>query len=311
MEAVAVTLPRPRGLTLRTLSLPALGPGDLLVDTRWSGVSTGTEKLLWAGRMPPFPGLGYPLVPGYESVGEVIDAGADAQHRIGDRVFVPGATCWTDARSLFGGTASRLVTPAARAITVPASLGLSATLLALAATAHHALAGGPAPDLVIGHGVLGRLLARLVVAWGGAAPTVWETMPSRRLDGTAPGAIDPAEDPRRDYRVICDASGDPAILDVAIARLARGGEIVLAGFYEAPLSFAFPPAFMREARIRVAAEFLPDDVRAVLALVAGGRLSLDGLVTHVRPADTAEDAYPIAFEDPACLKMVLDWKGTA
>ena len=40
-----------------------------------------------------------------------------------------------------------------------------------------------------------------------------------------------------------------------IARLAPGGEIVLAGFYSAPLSFVFPPAFMREARIRVAAEW--------------------------------------------------------
>jgi myo-inositol-1(or 4)-monophosphatase len=34
-----------------------------------SGISTGTERLLWDGTMPPFPGLGYPLVPGYETVG--------------------------------------------------------------------------------------------------------------------------------------------------------------------------------------------------------------------------------------------------
>ena len=48
-------------------------------------------------------------------------------------------------------------------------------------------------------------------------------------------------------------SGDAAILDTLVARLAPGGEIVLAGFYAEPLAFAFPPAFMREARIRVAA----------------------------------------------------------
>ena len=34
------------------------------MDVEWSGISTGTERLLWSGRMPPFPGLGYPLVPG-------------------------------------------------------------------------------------------------------------------------------------------------------------------------------------------------------------------------------------------------------
>ena len=37
-----------------------------------------TEKLLWNGTMPHFPGMGYPLVPGYESVGRVIEAGPKA-----------------------------------------------------------------------------------------------------------------------------------------------------------------------------------------------------------------------------------------
>ena len=72
----------------------------------------------------------------------------------------------------------------------------------------------------------------------------------------------------------------PALLDSLIGRLAPGGEIVLAGFYSEPLSFAFPPAFMREARLRVAAEWQPSDLVAVKALIESGRLSLDGLITH-------------------------------
>ena len=57
-------------------------------------------------------------------------------------------------------------------------------LLALAATALHAirLAGATLPDLVVGHGVMGRLAARLTVALGGQ-PMVWETHADRRLDG--------------------------------------------------------------------------------------------------------------------------------
>jgi bacteriochlorophyllide a dehydrogenase len=43
----------------------------VVVDVEWSGISTGTERLLFTGRMPPSPGMGYPLVPGYESVGRV------------------------------------------------------------------------------------------------------------------------------------------------------------------------------------------------------------------------------------------------
>ena len=88
MKTLAVILEGPERLTLGKLELNPLGPGDVLVEIAFSGVSTGTEKLLWTGRMPQFPGMGYPLVPGYESVGRVVDAGPEAKGRIGDWVFV-------------------------------------------------------------------------------------------------------------------------------------------------------------------------------------------------------------------------------
>jgi 3-hydroxyethyl bacteriochlorophyllide a dehydrogenase len=305
MNALAVIMEAPERLALRPLALAAMDAADIRVEIEWSGISSGTEKLLWTGRMPNFPGMGYPLVPGYESVGRVVDAGINARSRIGEWVFVPGANCYRDARGLFGGTARTVILPAARAVPIGESLGRDGILLALAATSHHAIAGGTAPDLIIGHGILGRLLARITTALGAPAPTVWETNAARR-DGAGYVAIDPETDDRRDYRTICDASGAADVLDVAIPRLGKGGEIVLAGFYDR-LSFAFPPAFMREARLRIAAEFTPADTAAVLALVARGALRLDGLISHVRPAADAAEAYPQAFTDPDCLKMVLDW----
>ncbi|VVS99747.1 2-desacetyl-2-hydroxyethyl bacteriochlorophyllide A dehydrogenase [Sphingomonas sp. EC-HK361] len=306
MDALAVMLEAPERLSLRPLALNPVGPADLVVDVAWSGISSGTEKLLWSGRMPSFPGMGYPLVPGYESVGRVVDAGADARGRIGEWVFVPGANCYATARGLFGGTAQRVVLAAARAIPIDESLGRDGILMALAATAHHAIAGGRVPDLVIGHGILGRLIARIAVATGGGAPVVWETNPARR-DASGYAVIDPVEDARRDYAAICDASGASDILDTAFGRLGKGGEVVLAGFYDR-LSFAFPSAFMREARVRIAAEFTPADITAVVELIDIGLLELDGLISHARPASEAEDAYPQAFTDPDCLKMVLDWR---
>lgn len=305
MNACAVILEAPERLSLRPLALNPLGPGDVRVDIAWSGISSGTEKLLWSGRMPSFPGMGYPLVPGYESVGRIVDAGADARSRIGEWVFVPGANCYADARGLFGGTARTVILPAARAMPIDESLGRDGILTALAATAHHAIAAGSAPDLIVGHGILGRLLARLTIACGAPAPTVWETNPVRR-DGVGYSVIDPDADKRRDYKTICDASGAGDALDLLIPRLAKGGEIVLAGFYDR-LSFAFPPAFMREARLRISAEFTPADIASTTALIETGALKLDGLISHVRPANDAAEAYPQAFTDPDCLKMVLDW----
>jgi len=199
------------------------------------------------------------------------------------------------------------------------SLGEQAVLLALAATAYHAVSGGGKrdhehivpPDLIVGHGMLGRLLARLNVAAGFTDFTVWETNPARAKGGEGYTVLDPADDPRRDYHAIYDVSGDSGLLDQLVMRLAPGGEIVLAGFYSEPLQFAFAPAFMREAQIRCAAEWHRNDLMAVTALAASGAFSLDGLITHRAQAEHAAGAYVTAFGDSACLKMVLDWRHTA
>jgi 3-hydroxyethyl bacteriochlorophyllide a dehydrogenase len=315
MKTAAVVMQAPQELVVDELELDAAGANDLIVDIEWSGISTGTEKLLWTGRMPTFPGMGYPLVPGYESVGQVVAAGPGARHRVGDRVFVPGARCFGPVRGLFGGAAARLVVGDERVYNVDAALGESAVLLALAATAYHAVSGGGkrqpvnAPDLIIGHGVLGRLLARLTVAAGLPPPTVWELDPVRSEGARGYEVIGPDSDKRRDYRAVYDVSGDVRIIDKAMPHLAKGGEIVLAGFYADPLSFDFAPAFTREASVRAAAEWQRADMLAVRQLTDEGRRDLTGLLTHRERAEHARGAYRTAFSDAACLKMVLDWKG--
>ncbi|MES2423701.1 MAG: chlorophyll synthesis pathway protein BchC [Pseudomonadota bacterium] len=317
MKTQAVVLARPGHLSLSCLDLTPAGEDDIVVDIEFSGISTGTEKLLYSGEMPAFPGMGYPLVPGYESVGRVVSARDGSPRQVGERVFIPGARCFGEVRGLFGGAASKLVVAADRAVPISEHLGEQAVLLALAATAYHAVAGGGKrerivpPDLIVGHGVLGRLLARMTVAAGFPAPTVWELNPERATGALGYPVLSPNDDPRRDYRAIYDVSGAKGILDQVIARLAPGGEIVLAGFYSEPLSFAFAPAFMREVNIRAAAEWQKPDLLAVRELTENGRLSLDGLITHHDEPQRAADAYRTAFGDSACLKMVLDWRHCA
>jgi 3-hydroxyethyl bacteriochlorophyllide a dehydrogenase len=155
---------------------------------------------------------------------------------------------------------------------------------------------------------MGRLLARITLALGMPAPTVWETQPVRREGGDAYTVIHPDEDSRKNYAAIYDVSGDGSILNNLISRLSPGGEVVLAGFYKQDLNFAFAPAFMREAQIRVAAQWKKHDLLAVTALVESGALSLDGLITHTFELAQARNAYEVAFGDPQCLKMMVDWR---
>ena len=313
MQSSAIVFDNPRHLSLQTLSLDEAAPGQVEVEVQYSGISTGTERLLWDGSMPAFPGMGYPLVPGYETVGQITRVTEGTHLQVGQRVFVPGANCLKGVRSLFGGAASKLVVPQDRVVPLQPEVGKEAVLLALAATAYHAVSGGGlrdpivAPDLIVGHGVMGRLLARMTVAGGEPSPTVWETNPQRSAGAQGYSVMHPDDDPRKDYRAIYDVSGDASLLDSLIQRLRPGGEVVLAGFYKNNLSFSYAPAFMREAQIRTAAEWKRADLLAVTELVHTQRLSLEGLITHEESPSKALNAYEAAFGDAQCLKMILDW----
>ncbi|MCK0151293.1 chlorophyll synthesis pathway protein BchC [Marivita sp. S6314] len=310
MQTHAVVLNAPKTLALETVALTSPGPDDLVVEIAHSGISTGTEKLFWSGDMPPFPGMGYPLIPGYEASGEVVEVGPNSRYKVGDHVFVPGANCYDGVFGLFGGATRRLVTDQDRVTRIDPAHGAEGALLALAATARHAMAGldKSVPDLIVGHGVLGRLLARLTIAAGAPAPTVWEIDPDRAAGADGYEVVHPDKDERRDYKSIYDASGNGGLLNDLVGRIVKGGEIVLAGFYTQPLQFSFPPAFMKEARFRVAAEWAREDLTATRTLVENGALSLDGLITHQAAASDAPGAYRTAFEDPTCLKMILNWE---
>ncbi len=309
METTAVVMTGPKKLGVETVHIRPPEPNETVVDVLYSGISTGTEKLFWSGEMPPFPGMGYPLVPGYESVGEVAETNPQSGLKVGDKVFIPGSNCFEGVKGLFGGSAKNLATPSERLIKIDSTLAENGTLFALAATARHAVAGisSTLPDLIIGHGVLGRLLARLTIVAGGKPPTVWEIDKTRQKGSEGYQVLHPDEDKKRDYGSIFEASGDAALIDTLIGRIRKGGEIVLAGFYSDNINFAFPAAFMKEMRMRVAAEFNADDINSTRALIEAGSLSLDNLITHRDSVNNAKSAYETAFSDTKCLKMILNW----
>ena len=193
--------------------------------------------------MPPVPGLGYPLVPGYESVGRVTHAGPRGSPQKSASAFSflvrdASARC---ADSL-AARRRRWSCRARGSRRIEERLGEQARAARAGRNRLSRARGGrwrAEPDLIVGHGVLGRLLARLAVLARSEPPTVWERNPQRiawreRLRR----CIHPDADPRRDYardlrrERRCDASRH---FDSA---LAPGGEIVLAGFYSEPLSFA-------------------------------------------------------------------------
>ena len=314
MITKAVVMSEPGSLSIQPVDLKSPSKEDVVIEINYSGISTGTEKLFYNGKMPQFPGMGYPLVPGYESTGEVVQAPKDSNLKIGDMVFVPGADCYSGSvKSLFGGAAQMIISSPNRLIKIDPTMGCNGALFALAATARHAIAGfgNKMPDVIVGHGVLGRLLARLVIIAGEKPPIVWEKNILRHSGATDYEVVLPEYDERSDYDCIFDVSGDSNILDSLIGRVRKGGEVVLAGFYPDRIGFGFAQAFLKEVSLRVSAEFTPEDVATTKLLIEDGSLSFDGLISDVYSAKNANKAYNIAFNNAECLKMVLDWRNAA
>ena len=307
-KAAAVLLKTPGNIEIQELSLDPLKEGDVLVENLYSGVSTGTERLLFEGRMPEFPGMGYPLVPGYECFGRVVEKSKSSKINIGEMVFVPGATCYGEIKGLFGGASSHLVVNEKRIVKMTRGENQENILLALAATAQHVInTGNKLPNLIIGHGTLGRLLARIIVLNGGS-PIVVEKSADRRKGQFGYKVLSPAEITGKKFDCVVDVSGDAKQLDFFISLLKKQGELVLAGFYQDSISFDFVPTFLREIRLRVSAQWEQKDLDEVSTAVNSGKLDLSGLITHSISAKKANFAYETAFNNPSCLKMVIDWK---
>ena len=283
MNTLAVVLEEPERLVLRRLDLSPPGDEDVVVDIEWSGISTGTERLLWSGRMPPFPGMGYPLVPGYESVGRVSAVGAvESGARWRARVRAGRALLRRRARTVRRRRRRRRRPRRAR----------RAHRRATGRAGRAARAGGDRvscarrgrrhqPDLIVGHGVLGRLLARLAVLAGGAPPVVWERNPRargrrRRLRGRRPGrrhAPRLPRDLRRQRRRLPARHADRA---PGARRRDRARRFLQ--------RCRCRSRFRRRSCARRASASPRSgsraDLVAVRDLAESGRLSLDGLITH-------------------------------
>ncbi|HEV7338930.1 MAG TPA: dehydrogenase, partial [Bosea sp. (in: a-proteobacteria)] len=158
---------------MNDLPLPQRGPEDCLVRTLWSGVSRGTERLVFEGRVPvaehermraPFQegAFPFPVKYGYCAVG-IVEEGPPAL--LGETVF-----CLYPHQD-------RFVVPASRVSHVPKAVPARRAVLAAnmetALNAHWDAGSGPADRIVVvGGGVLGLLSAFIGARLPGAEVTL-------------------------------------------------------------------------------------------------------------------------------------------
>lgn len=310
----AVVIPAPGQVTLQQVTLRQPGPDDVVIQTAYTSISAGTERMLLAGQMP-HPMLQLPVVPGYETVGQIVALGdnvsADWLHRW---VYIGGAMCYDGINAAWGGQSATLFADVKRVIPLDGVDPRHGTLLALAATALHGvdLIDAHPGDrmLVLGQGPVGQLAARFLRNTG-AWVAVTDCNPHRLERASADKVINVTTadlnaevgDP---VQVIVECTGSMDALAQALPLLTTGGTILLLGYYQT-LNLPYMPLFLKEARLLTAKEWAPGDLLRCRDAIASGQLEVDSLLTHTLPIGEVVSAYEVALNDSECLKILLDW----
>ena len=334
MQATQIVFPERNKVTVEAVTLPPLGPHDVLVRTEVSGISAGTELSNLLGNLNYD---NFPKYPGYSNVGVVERVGAQvADFSAGDRVLSNGRHASHHVVSRAAGSAGAPQT----LLKVPDGVApADATFTTLGAVAMHGIRKAE-PKLgqsagVVGQGVVGQLLCQLL-RLNGVHPVIGIDVFPVRLDagvqsGT-PVLVNAAEeDVVKRVMAATDGAGvtygfDATRSGTAILTLmdmaAQSGKILLVGsiprVVEIPL---FDPLQTKELSIigvlqprspMVAHPYYPwtqERNRAeILALLARRALKVDHLITHrMQPAQAPETYDMIARGGSDWLGVVFEW----
>lgn len=306
-----------------------LGPQELLLETRYSCISAGTELAKLTGLQT----VQYPLCLGNRAIGRVLETGPEVRHlRPGDLVFTHTAhTSHTQAAGLAVRLPEALDRPAA------ATLGMGMVAIVGVQTA--------APELgdtavVTGAGLVGQFAAQLLEC-AGVRTILVDRSPGRLAIAEQCGVshIVAADSDTRERvlaltggtgaDVVLECSGIPAVAEQAAGLAATSGKLVLvgsprgahqadfAGFlnrfhlwrehgnltlqgaheWKTPL---YPTGYTKHCQQR--------NFEILTGLAVGGKLRIDPLLSKLfRPAEAATAYAELQHRPERVLGAVFDW----
>lgn len=223
----------PETVALGPVDLAALSNGRCRIQTLYTGISRGTESLVYFGQVPQSEyqrmatplmtgQLPYPVVFGYCNVGRVID-GPDGF--IGQTVF-----CLGPHQTLFDAPSTML---APLPPNVPAKRGVLAANMETALNAVWTGKPGPADQVVIiGGGVVGLLVAYLCKQLPRARVTLVDPLPARAATCERLGIAHAASIAKLgNCDVVFHASGHPGGLQDALSVAGNEATVVELSWY--------------------------------------------------------------------------------
>jgi 2-desacetyl-2-hydroxyethyl bacteriochlorophyllide A dehydrogenase len=316
----AVVVERPHQVRYREVEAPAVGAGDVLVESRQAGLCrTDIEMMTGAFTDPRW--VRYPVIPGHEWAGTVVDIGPDVDAvRVGDRVVCEGfITCnrcprcrrgetqWCERVEALGftragGYAELVAVPERIVHRLPEHVSFEAGVLVepTSVVLHGLEKARPQAGEsvgVIGVGTLGALaiaLLRLqspsrIVAYGVRE----EELELARLLGATEvvlaGEGAPADG---ELDLVVETAGAPVAVELATQLCRLGGRAVLLGIAGEGRTLTLPSDVLvaKDIALIGSIAYPASTWSRVVGLVADGVLDLDPIVTHHYPMSDFEEA---------------------
>ena len=304
---------QPGQIEFQQVEKPQIGPDEILMQTRRIGVC-GSDIHVFHGKHPY---TSYPVVQGHEVSGVVAAVGDAVEGlAVGDRItFTPQVTCGTCypcqhgmyhiCESLkvmgfqTGGAAQEFfVLPAWNVLKMPANIPLDeAAMIEPVSVAVHALIrGGDVTGkrvLVLGAGTIGNLVAQVAQAMGAASVMITDISDYKLemarncgIELTVNTATDDLDAAITQHfgpdkaDLILECVGVQQTMDQAIALARKGTTIVVVGVFGERPRVDLGLVQDRELSLVGTLMYQKSDYEIAIELVSGGKLHLEGLVTH-------------------------------
>lgn len=311
----AAIVDRPGEIRVGEVPDPKPGERQVVVKVGACGIC-GTDLHIADGHFPPTP---YPIVPGHEFSGEIVELGADvpAEWKVGDRVAVdPSIYCGycTPCRSghgnlcanwnatgdtVNGAFAEYVAVPADTCYRMPDSMTWEqGALVEPVSCAVHGVRriGVEAGErfLVVGAGTMGLIMQQLLLR-AGAHVTMVDRNAARLPRATDLGAtavasdVSELDDERFDAAVDCTGAA-PAI-EAAFNALHRGGRLLVFGVAPAEARVALSPFRIYNDEITIVGSMaVLNSYGNALDLVANGYIDTEALITDTLPLEQYPEA---------------------
>ncbi len=321
MKSKAIVFTGVRQIEVKNVTLKPVTTTDVQIETYWSSISTGTEKMAFEGLIPSPPFI-FPFIPGYETVGKITKVGAHVnENLIGKYAYIAGSFGYEDVNAAFGGASQFVVCPV-ESITVLEGIDdpKCGIALPLGATALHFMDLAEITGkkvLVLGQGAVGILAVQLAKHMGASLVAATEPYQNRLNYSSADLKVNPSTQDvsaalaGNEFDILIDSTGVMSAIETGLRFLKFHGKVIFGGYYQR-MNIDYSQAFEKELSFVAARQWAKGDLLRVKELIKDNKLQARKIFTHSRSVNTdLTEAYHQAFNNPDCLKMVLNWKENA